>query len=297
MSADTKPPPPGSDVIVVPPAERMWRSLLTVAADNLEPLMNVYRPYVDGLDNLPADGRFLIVGNHTQMSLAEIVMIPYYVRHTIGKQVRPLADRQFGKARGLQADLIAAYGAVVGSPETAGALMRQDQTILVFPGGGREIAKFKGEEYRLRWDNRSGFARLATDHDYPIVTAALVGADDVYTSLVTRDGVFGRFSNWLGRRTGAPPDMAMPLLRGVGPTLIPRPQRMYLRFGPPISTTQPADTEREEWVAKIKTEVQAQLEAELADLQRIRSADPYRELNPLAWRSAIMPSHASAAPV
>lgn len=294
MSANTEPPPQGSDVIVVPPGERMWRRLLTATADNLEPLMNVYRPYVDGLDNLPADGRFLIVGNHTQMSMAEIVMIPYYVRHAIGKQVRPLADRQFGKAGGLQGDLIAAYGAVVGSPETAGALMRQDQTILVFPGGGREIAKFKGEEYRLRWENRSGFARLAADHDYPIVTAALVGADDVYTSLVTRDSVLGRFSTWLGRRTGGPPDMAMPLLRGVGPTLIPRPQRMYLRFGPPISTALPEGVEREAWIAKIKTDVQATLEAELADLQQIRSTDPYRELNPLAWRSAIMPASAPA---
>ncbi|WNG90322.1 lysophospholipid acyltransferase family protein [Mycobacterium sp. ITM-2016-00317] len=267
----------------------MWRTLLTVAADNLEPLMNLYRPYVEGLDGLPADGRFLIVGNHTQMSFAEIVMIPYFVRHTIGKQVRPLADRQFGKARGLQADLIAAYGAVVGSPETAGALMRHGETILVFPGGGREIAKFKGEEYRLRWDNRYGFARLASDHDYPIVTAALVGADDVYTSLVTRDSVWGRFSGWLGKRTGGPPDMAMPLLRGVGPTLIPRPQRMYLRFGPPISSSPPDGVEREAWIVKLKAEVQAQLESDLDDLRRIRSSDPYRELNPLAWRSAVMP--------
>lgn len=289
MTANTEAPPERSDVIVVPPGEQMWRRLLTLAADNLDPLIKLYRPYVDGLENLPGDGRFLIVGNHTQMSMAEIVLIPYFVRHTIGTQVRPLADRQFGKARGLQADLIAAYGAVVGSPDTAGALMRQNETILVFPGGGREIAKFKGEQYRLRWDNRYGFARLAVDHDYPIVTAALVGADDVYTSMVTRDSVVGRFSGWLGKRTGGPPDMAMPLLRGIGPTLIPRPQRMYLRFGPPISSALPEGTDRQAWVAKVKTEVQAQLEAELADLQRIRSTDPFRELNPLAWRRAVTP--------
>lgn len=289
MTTNTEPPPEGSDVIVVPPGEQMWRKLLTLAADNLEPLMKLYRPYVDGLDNLPADGRFLIVGNHTQMSIAEIVLIPYFVRHTLGTQVRPLADRQFGKASGLQADLIAAYGAVVGSPETAGALMREDQTILVFPGGGREIAKFKGEEYQLRWDNRYGFARLAIDHDYPIVTAALVGADDVYTSLFTRDSMFSRLSGWLGKRVGGPPDMAMPLLRGIGPTLVPRPQRMYLRFGPPISSSLPEGTDREAWIAKVKAEVQARLEADLADLQRIRSTDPFRELNPLAWRRAAMP--------
>ena len=39
--------------------------------------------------------------------------------------------------------------------------MNQDETVLVFPGGGRDMLKFKGEEYRLLWQGRSGFARLA----------------------------------------------------------------------------------------------------------------------------------------
>lgn len=269
--------------------ERLWRNALTTVADHIEPVLNLSKPYVEGLDNLPADGRFLIVGNHTQMSAAEIVLIPYSVRQAIGKQVRPLADRQFGKMRGLQADLIAAYGAVVGSPEAATSLMEANQTILVFPGGGREIGKFKGEEYKLRWDNRYGFARLAAQHRYPIVTAALVGGDDVYTSITTRDGLYGRASGWLGQRIAGRSDMAMPLVRGIGPTLIPQPQRMYLRFGAPITSTEPADTGCDTWVAELKEHVQAQLEFDLDDLQRIRRGDPYRALNPLARHSAATP--------
>ncbi len=269
--------------------ERLWRTALTTVADHLDPVMNLYKPYVEGLEHLPADGRFLIVGNHTQMSAAEIVLIPYYVRQTLGKDVRPLADRQFGKMRGPQADLIAAYGAVVGSPEAAAALMRENQTILVFPGGGREINKFKGEQYKLCWDNRYGFARLAAQHGYPIVTAALVGGDDVYTSITTRDGLYGRASAWIGRRLSGRPDMAMPFVRGIGPTLLPQPQRMYLRFGQPISSTDPADTDRDSWVTQLKEQVQTQLESDLEDLQRVRHDDPYRALNPLAWHSAATP--------
>jgi Tetracyclin repressor-like, C-terminal domain len=34
--------------------------------------------------------------------------------------------------------------------------------------------------------------------------------------------------------------MAFPVMHGIGPTLIPRPQRMYLRFAAPIDTTKPA---------------------------------------------------------
>lgn len=58
-----------------------WRWLLRTFADNLGPVGDVYKPYVEGLEHLPVDGRFLIVGNHTMFSMAEILLIPYYVRN------------------------------------------------------------------------------------------------------------------------------------------------------------------------------------------------------------------------
>src|SRR5690349_11555557 len=136
------------------------RRVLETVADAAAPLVDLYRPYVDGLEHLPRDGRFLLVGNHTQ-SGAEGFLISYLVRREIGALVRPLADRGFGKMPGPAADLLAACGATVGAPEAARELMSHDQPILVFPGGGREIAKFKGEENTLRWQGRSGFARIA----------------------------------------------------------------------------------------------------------------------------------------
>lgn len=266
-----------------------WRQILSGTADRLDPVVDLCRPYVDGLDQLPADGRFLLVGNHTAFSAAEILMIPYFVRKAIGTRVRPLADRQFERIRGPQADLMAAFGAVIGRPEAAANLMRDNETILVFPGGGREIAKFKGEEYQLRWDNRYGFARLAVEHRYPIVTAGLIGGDDVYKAMSSRDGRWGRLSGHLTTRFTGRSDMAIPLTRGVGPTLIPRPQRMYLRFGRPIDTGSRGRTPVEKFVETIKDRVQADLETTLTELQQIRADDPYRQLNPLAWRAAAMP--------
>lgn len=270
--------------------QRLMRSALGVAANNFGPMLDLYRPYVDGLNNLPADGRFLLVGNHTQAGFPEALLPAYYIRHHLGRQLRPLADRQFGKMGGPQADLLAAFGAVIGSPESASQLMRENRPILVFPGGGREIGKFKGEQYQLRWHNRSGFARVAIAHDYPIITTALVGADDIYTPLTSRDGLYGQASTWLTERLTGRTDMAMPLVRGIGPTLIPQPQRMYLRFGPAICTTTPAGVAADTWVSTVKERVQTQLESELGELQQLRAADPYRSLNPLSWGSALMPA-------
>lgn len=276
-------------VAIMEPSERVrsLRRVLDAATDRLHPVVNLSRPYVDGLENLPPDGRFLLVGNHTQFG-SEVFMIPDAVRHSIGTRVRPLADRNFGRFRGLPADLMAAFGGVIGAPENARELMRHDETILVFPGGGGEIAKFKGEEYTLRWHQRSGFARLSVEHGYPIVPVGLVGGDDVYRSWTTRDSAYAKFSAALSRRLGGRPDMAMPLLRGIGPTLIPRPQRMYLRFGPPIDTTTPLGVGNDEWVNIVKERTRQRLEDILADLLRLRGHDPYRALNPLAWHSATM---------
>jgi 1-acyl-sn-glycerol-3-phosphate acyltransferase len=264
------------------------RRALDEVSDRLRPVVDLSRPYVDGVEHLPADGRFLLVGNHTQIG-SEIFLISDTVRRTVGTRVRPLAERAFGRMRGLRGDLIAAYGAVVGAPATARELMRNDETILVFPGGGREIAKFRGEEYQLRWQGRAGFARLSVENGYPIVPAGLVGGDDVYRSLTTRDSAYGRFSEALGRRLNGRPDMALPLMRGIGPTLIPRPQRMYLRFGSPIDTSRPLGVTEQEWVDIVKDHTQRALENILSELRRLRDGDPYRGLNPLAWHRATTP--------
>ena len=279
-----------TDVIMNQPGRvQALRRMVETVADGVAPLVDLYRPFVDGLDNLPRDGRFLLVGNHTQVS-AEGLLIPLLVRRAIGRRVRPLADRNFGRMGGLPGDLLAAAGAVVGAPETARELMVHDEPILVFPGGGREIAKFKGEEHTLRWQGRTGFARLAVEFGYPIVPVGLVGGDDVYRSMTTREGRWGRLSQSLTERLSGRSDMAMPLMRGMGPTLIPRPQRMYLRFSTPIDTTKPARVAEEKWITTVKQNSQRSLEQILIDLLELRSSDPYRELNPLAWRNAAMPS-------
>lgn len=255
-------------------------------ADRLDPIVAAYKPYLDGLDNLPDDGRFLLVGNHTQAG-TEALLIPYVVRRQIGTRVRPLADRRFGRFKGVPADVFAAFGAVVGTPDAARELMRSDETILVFPGGGREVNKASDQLYSLMWRGRNGFARLAVENDYPIIPVALVGGDDIYHVLTSSDGRWARMTKPLATRLTGDSDMTMPLVRGVGPTLVPRPQRMYLRFGTPIDTTRPKRAVAEEWTATVRMRVKAELETDLAALLQIRAADPYRRLAPWARSAAV----------
>ncbi|MCG7594329.1 lysophospholipid acyltransferase family protein [Mycobacterium sp. PSTR-4-N] len=264
-------------------------------ADRLHPVVSRSRIYVDGLDRLPRDGRFLLVGNHTTAGWPEIVLIPYFVHAELGVRVRGLATRQLADMGGLGGEIAEAAGAVVGDPATAAELMIRGETVLVFPGGGRDMLKFKGEEYRLLWQGRSGFARLAIAHDYPIVPVGLVGGDDVFHSMTERDGAWERMTRGIGERLHGVRGVGIPLVRGIGPTFAPRPQRMYLRFGAPIATERPTGTAVESWERAVKQTTQNALESILDEVQTLRAEDPFRRLNPLAWRSAIQPPPAQTA--
>lgn len=285
-------PLPAEDIVRLtnqpPRVEALRRAIFTVA-DGLRDAIDISRIYVDGLENLPADGRFLLVGNHTTAGWPEIVLTPYFVHRHLGVRVRGLADKRVTQVKGLQRDLIEAVGAVPGQPDIGAELMRRDETILVFPGGGRDMLKFKGEEYQLNWEGRSGFARLAIAHDYPIVPVGLVGGDDVFHSLVARNSAWERMTRTLGERMHGLAGVGVPVMRGLGPTFLPRPQRMYLRFGQPISTIRPARMRADKWEAAVKQRTQTALETVLSDLQELRRGDPFRNLNPLRWGAALRP--------
>ena len=288
LRANDSPATENLEQLMNPPARvQALRKAIFAIADGFDPVVDQCRFYVDGLESLPRDGRFLLVGNHTSFGLAETVLIPYFVHRHLGVRVRGLADRSFGQMGGLARDVFAAAGAVLGHPDTGAELMRHGETVLVFPGGGREMPKFKDEEYQLRWEGRSGFARLAIAHDYPIVPVGLVGGDDVYRSLVERESAWGRMSRVVGERLTGRDDMGFPLVRGLGPTLLPRPQRMYLRFGPPMETARPAGVKTARWEAAVKQQTQNALETTLSDLGRLRDTDPYRHLNPFARSRAV----------
>jgi len=130
---------------------------------------------------------------------------------------------------------------------------------------------------------------MSVENDYPIVPVGLIGATKCTEPDHARRSV-GSAEHGPHEKLSGRADMAMPIMHGIGPTMIPRPQRMYLRFGAPIETTKPARISEAKWVDTVKQNTQESLEQILADLLVVRSDDPYRELNPLAWRSATQPS-------
>ena len=52
--------------------------------------------------------------------------------------------------------------------------------IMIAPGGMREALRSKEDKYKIIWDKRKGFVKLAIRCQCPIVLAACPAADDLY---------------------------------------------------------------------------------------------------------------------
>lgn len=64
----------------------------------------------------------------------------------------------------------------------ASAALRRDRLLMLYPGSGSEAARrsYRDEPYRLKWENRLGFLRLALRNDAEVVFVAAVGIDEMY---------------------------------------------------------------------------------------------------------------------
>ena len=77
----------------------------------LSPWRALTDPRVDGYANLPADGRYLLVGNHTTLGVFDIPFVVLGIHDETGVLVRSLGERQHFRVP-LWRDLLARFGTV-----------------------------------------------------------------------------------------------------------------------------------------------------------------------------------------
>ncbi|MCG5434070.1 acyltransferase family protein [Mycobacterium sp. MYCO198283] len=239
----------------------------------LQPVRRLISPKVYGIEQVPARGA-LLVGNHNLIGLldAPLLIAELWDRGVVPRVLGNHAHFKLPRWR----DLLSSIGVVPGTPAVAEELMARGETILVFPGGGREVAKRKGEKYQLIWENRLGFARLAVKHGYPVVPFASVGAEDSLDVVVDTDNRFLAPAKNLFERISGSPDL-FPLVRGIGPTPIPRPERQYYWFGEPIDTAAIA-TSDDRGVGHLRDVTKTAIEGGIEFLLAEQARDPYRSL-------------------
>ena len=238
-----------------------------------------HRPRFSGLENVDPSCPALFVGNHTLYGVLDVPHLVYELYRVHGIFPRALGDRAHFVVP-IWRDLLSGFGCVLGSRANCEALMRAGQNVLVFPGGAREALKRKGEAYRLIWKDRIGFAQMAAAHGYPIVPFAAVGAEEAYRIALDAGEIMASPLGKLLRATGLADkylrggEELPPLVRGLGPTWIPRPERFYFSFGEPVATLRYRNSiDDQDAMLALRAKVQASIERQLQNLLRLRERE------------------------
>jgi 1-acyl-sn-glycerol-3-phosphate acyltransferase len=188
----------------VAPSEPLTRGLLAVA----DALARYHRHRVIHLERIgerfARQRRVVLVGNHA-LSLVDPLLfvsavwrrycaVPRFMAHEVGWFRLPILRRMSERYRIVPSR----------SPAEAATALERDRFLMLFPGGASEAAlrDYRAEPYRLKWEGRLGFLRLALAGDADVLFVAAVGNDEAYyqSRLLVPRRIVRRFDRVAGDR-------------------------------------------------------------------------------------------------
>jgi 1-acyl-sn-glycerol-3-phosphate acyltransferase len=139
-----------------------------------------FRANVRGLDNIPATGPVLMVGNHsggTMIADTFVFAQAFYDHFGPERQFHQLAHDLLFKVPGVRA-LVQRYGTIPASPANMKRALDRDAALLVYPGGDHEAYRPSWRSGEIGFGGRTGFVALALEHDIPIVPVVSIGGQE-----------------------------------------------------------------------------------------------------------------------
>lgn len=187
-----------------------------------------WRVAVEGVAQIPAHGRALIVANHSGALPYDAAMIHLAIfnAHPTHRMTRFMVD-DFVYYLPFVGTFINRTGGVRACPENAERLLNADEAVVVFPEGIKGLGKCYRDRYRLARFGRGGVARMAIKTRAPIIPCAVIGAEEIHPILWR--------SRALAKPLGLPYLPVTPTFPLLGPLgLLPLPSRWRIIFGAPI---------------------------------------------------------------
>lgn len=230
-----------------------------------------WRIEVEGLERVPAEGRALLVANHSGVLPWDGAMIATAVAEDHPAQndriVRSLHLHWFSTLP-FVAPALAAVGQVPGLPENAVRLLESDELVCVFPEGLKGVGKLYKDRYKLARFGRGGFVQAALRAQAPLIPVAVVGAEEIYPMLADAQPI--------ARLLGMPYFPITPFFPWLGPLgVLPLPTRWSITFCEPLHTEEydPAAADDPLIVLglteMVRERIQATIDAKLAERKSI----------------------------
>jgi 1-acyl-sn-glycerol-3-phosphate acyltransferase len=159
-------------------AERVWYWVVKAI---LSPILRLlFRPRVEGLENIPADGAAILASNH--LSFSDSIFLPLVVP----RRITFLAKSDYFTARGLKGRLKAGFFKSVGqlpvdrsggrasqaALETGKRVLSQGKLLGIYPEGTRSP---DGRLYR----GKTGVARMALEAGVVVIPVAMINTFEI----------------------------------------------------------------------------------------------------------------------
>jgi hypothetical protein len=228
-----------------------------------------HRYSIEGLEKLDGRGAMLIAGYHGRPLAFDMCMFTVAYHDRYGVLPHGIVHRGLESFPPLKA-FTDALGFVTDDGPAMRAAVAAGGHIVVTPGGGQEGCRSFRHRYKVAWDGRLGYVRLAAKYALPIVPVAGSGADHTYIGLNNAEA--------LGRRLGVPRRWAFALWLGIGPLGVypfspPFPVRIHQYVGEPIDPWRgrPRASASDSTLQRVHTQVVAAVQELLDRGQRERT--------------------------
>ena len=220
-----------------------------------------------GLENIPAEGRGVLVGNHSGTLPVDAFMLfsGVLTHHSAPRRIRCLTHNSLLNTKVVK-DVIRGYGGVPATYDVACKLLENDELVNFYPEGPRGTGKLFSMRYRL-YDFDPGFVKAAIATGSPIIPITTVGADEIYPLLANIKSI--------ARLMGTPYWPITPTfpLLPYSTSCLPLPIKFYIKIGKPIYLNYPPEKASDKKLRlKICREIQYGIQHDMNSLLRERKS-------------------------
>ena len=232
-----------------------------------------FRGEVRGLENVPAEGPSLLVGNHSGGTLIADTFVfagEFYEHFGPERRFHQLAHDVAVRVPGTG---ISRWGTVAASHDNAGRAFDMGAPVLVYPGGDYETFRPTWHSDKIQFGGRKGFVKLALERGVPIVPVVAIGGQET-ALFVTRGERAARATGWAERTRIKVMPLALAPPFGISlmelPTRLPLPAKITIEVLPPIDLEERFGPNLNH--DRIYEQVTAQMQRTLSKLQEERTA-------------------------
>ena len=222
-----------------------------------------WRVELDGLDNVPASGRGVLVGVHRGFMPFDGVMTLHALARERGRYPRFLIHPTLTRSPFL-GNFMTKLGGVLACRENADWVLQRDELLGVYPEGIEGAFSYYRDAYRLRRFGRSDYVRAALRNRAPILPFVTVGSAEIFPILAKVHWPWWqRVSEW----PCLPITPTFPLIP------LPLPSKWHTRFLEPLPVHEihpPEAAEDPGVVGAIHHEVEARIRQAIDEMRRRR---------------------------